>query len=258
MVTTGVLRDTIITLADGTRRHGYFLAAATATTHTALLVHGYKDNALSMMHIGYMYQHEMGYNILLPDLWAHGESPGDAIGMGWNERREVLEWARLGAAMWGTDSVAVEMVLHGISMGAATVMNVSGEQVPSFVKAIVEDCGYTSAWAEFSGQLREQFGLPEFPLLYSTSLLCRVCYGWSFGEDSPVSQVAVSKLPMLFIHGDSDDFVPTAMVHELYGVHPGPKRLWLAPGSAHARSYSDHPEEYTRQVKSFLAPYIKD
>ncbi len=258
VVNNKVLRDTVITLADGTQRHGYFMAADSATTRTALLVHGYKDNAMSMMHIGYMYHHDMGYNIVLPDLWAHGESPGENIGMGWNERHEVIEWARVAASMWGNDSTSTQMVLHGISMGAATVMNVSGENVPGFVKAFVEDCGYTSAWDEFSGQLHEQFGLPEFPLLYSTSMLCKVCYGWSFGEDSPVSQVAKSKLPMLFIHGDNDDFVPTAMVHEVYAAHPGPKQLWLAPGSAHAQAYSDHPQEYTQQVKSFLAKYIKE
>ena len=63
---------------------------------------------------------------------------------------------------------------------------------------------------------------------------------------------------MLFIHGDSDDFVPTAMVHELYQAKPEPKQLWLAPGSAHARAYSDHPAEYTRLVRDFVARWIEE
>lgn len=242
------LLDTTITLPDGTTRHGYYMPADSAATRTAVLVHGYKDCALSMLQIGYMYNHDMGYNILLPDLWAHGESPGDVIGMGWNERHEVIHWSEVAHTMFHCDT----LVLHGISMGGATVMNVSGEQLPPYIRAIVEDCGYTSVWDEFSGELHEQFGLPQFPLMYTTSALCKLRYGWTFGEAAPVKQIAKSKVPMLFIHGDDDTFVPTAMVHKVYAAHPGPKQLWLAPGSAHARAYSDHPTDYTHQVQSFL------
>ncbi len=245
---SGALRDTVITLKDGTSRHGYYLRADRPTGRTAVLVHGYKDCALLMLHLGCMYHRDLGYNVVLPDLWSHGESEGDYIGMGWNERHEVIEWTEVASSLMQSDTI----VLHGVSMGGATVMNVSGERLPASVKAIIEDCGYTSAWDEFSGQLKEQFGLPAFPLLYTTSALCRVRYGWSFGEDSPREQVKRCRVPMLFIHGDKDDFVPTAMVHEVYASHPGKKQLWLAPGSEHARAYSDHPEEYTRRVKAFL------
>lgn len=256
IVASGALRDTTITLADGTSRHGYFLPADSATTRTAVLVHGYKDCALSMLHIGCMYHRDLGYNILLPDLWAHGESPGDHIGMAWNERHEVLQWVAVADSMFRGSSPATTMVLHGISMGGATVMNVSGEPLPPCVKAIVEDCGYTSVWDEFTAQLSDQFGLPRFPLLYTTSLLCKLRYGWSFGEAAPVEQVKKCKVPMLFIHGDDDDFVPTAMVHQVYAAHPGKKQLWLAPGSAHAKAYSDHPQEYTQLVQSFLSTTV--
>ena len=136
-------------------------------------------------------------------------------------------------------------------------MNVSGEQLPPYIRAIVEDCGYTSVWDEFSGELHEQFDLPQFPLLYTTSALCKLRYGWTFSEAAPVKQVAKSKVPMLFIHGDDDTFVPTAMVHKVYAAHPGPKQLWLAPGSAHARAYSDHPTDYTHQVQSFLNTTVR-
>ena len=253
IVASGTLRDTTITLTDGTTRHGYYLPAHTAATRTAVLVHGYKDCALSMMHIGCMYHRDLGYNILLPDLWAHGESTGDHINMGWNERHEVLQWVQVAHTMFHCDT----LVLHGISMGGATVMNVSGEPLPPCIKAIVEDCGYTSVWDEFTAQLDDQFGLPQFPLMYTTSLLCKLRYGWTFGEASPVEQVKKCKVPMLFIHGDDDDFVPTAMVHQVYAAHPGKKQLWLAPGSAHARAYSDHPQEYTQRVKAFLSTVIQ-
>lgn len=110
----------------------------------------------------------------------------------------------------------------------------------------------TSVWDEFACQLREQFGLPPFPLMYTTSALCGAVNGWRFGEASPLAQVARCRRPMLFIHGDADRFVPTEMVYSLYAAKPGPKQLWIGRGSAHAMSYADHPVEYTRVVADFV------
>lgn len=257
IVACNALHDTTIVLDDGTRRHAYYMAADSATTRTAVIVHGYKNAAFMMLQIGYLYHHDLGYNILLPELQAHGESDGESIGMGWNERFEVLRWIAVADSMFSCSSASTQMVLHGISMGGATVMNVSGEKLPPCVKAIVEDCGYSSAWDELAHQLNAQFGLPAFPLMHTTSALCRVKYGWWIGDCMPVAQVKKATVPMLFIHGDNDDFVPTAMVHEVYAAHPGPKQMWIAPGSTHAKSYTDHPTQYTQQVHTFLTPYIK-
>ena len=199
---------------------------------------------------------QLRFNILLPDLSAHGQSTGDHIGMGWNERYEVEKWIDVATSMWPGDSVPPRVVLHGISMGAATVMTTAGDSLPPCVKAVVEDCGYTSVWDEFSGQMREQFGLSEFPILYTSSALCRLRYGWSFGEASPLKQVARCHLPMLFIHGGNDTFVPTEMVHRLYAAKPEPKQLWVAPGSEHARAFTDHAEDYERVLRQFLNTYF--
>lgn len=149
------------------------------------------------------------------------------------------------------------MVLHGISMGAATVMCVSGERLPDYVKCFVEDCGYTSVWDEFEHELDSQFHLPAFPLLYTTSLQCKLRYGWSFGEASPLRQVARCHKPMLFIHGDRDTYVPFAMMQRLYDAKPEPKQMWIARGSIHAMSFRDHPLEYARRVRLFVDQYIR-
>lgn len=250
------LRDTTVEIG-GVAAHAWYLRADSATHHVALLVHGYKDTGLSMLHIAYLYHHDMGMNVLLPDLPAHGHTPGDHIDMGWAaDCKHVLRWIEVADDMFRGVAAQSNMVLHGISMGASTVMNVAGSIPPACVRCVVEDCGYTSAWDEFSAQLGQQFGLPEFPLMYTTSALCRLRYGWAFGEANSLEQVAHSSLPMLFIHGDNDDFVPTAMVHELYEAKPQPKQLWLAPGSIHARAYSDHPAEYTRLVRDFVAQWM--
>ena len=135
-------------------------------------------------------------------------------------------------------------------------MMVSGELQPSYVKCFVEDCGYTSVWEQFEGELKVQFNLPAFPLLHVANWLCKLKYDWSFSEASAVEQLKKANLPMLFIHGDQDDFVPTSMVYDLYDAKPEPKELWVVAGVDHAHSYRDNKEEYTGKVKEFVGKYI--
>lgn len=250
---TSALKDTFLINQEGKKLHAYYVAAPESTQRTAVIVHGYTDNAIRMFMIAYLYNHDLGFNVLLPDLQYHGESEGEAVRMGWKDRLDVMEWMQLANDLFGGNT---RMVVHGISMGAATTMMVSGEKQPEYVKCFVEDCGYTSVWEQFSKELDEQFGLPEFPLLYVADVLCRIRYGWSFKEASPLKQVAKCELPMLFIHGDQDKFVPTWMVYPLYDAKPGSKQLWIASGSEHAFSYRDHRETYTAQVSDFVNRYV--
>lgn len=243
----------IISQQNGTALHAIYMPAVVPNSKTALMVHGYGCCSLDMIHIAYIYHHVLGMNVLMPDLYGHGESMGDHVNMGWLDRLDVLQWVTVADSLYGGNT---QMVMHGISMGGATVMMASGEQVPTCVRAYVDDCGYTSVWDEFAGELRARFSLPTFPLMYTTSWLCRQRYGWDFREANSMKQLAHCCLPMLFIHGDKDTFVPTRMVYELYRCKPQPKRIWISKGSKHARSYSDHPEEYTKQVTSFVKDYL--
>ena len=174
---TGALRDTVILGSEGERLHAIYAAAPRPTDRTAVIVHGYTDNAVRMLMIGYLYNRDLGCNILLPDLYYHGQSEGRAIRMGWKDRFDVLQWMDIANDIFGGDT---RMVVHGISMGAATTMMVSGEEQQPYVKCFVEDCGYTSVRDQFSKELKEQFGLPAFPLLDAASWLCGLKYGWTF------------------------------------------------------------------------------
>lgn len=252
--TTGALRDTFIINRKGRQLHAMFTSAAKPTDKTAVIVHGYTDNAIRMLMIGYLYNNDLNYNILLPDLQDNGLSEGPAIQMGWKDRLDVLNWMNIANDIFGKRT---QMVVHGISMGAATTMMVSGEAQQPFVKCFVEDCGYTSVWDEFSFQLKDMFGLPEFPLMYTTSWLCNAKYGWNFQEASSLEQVKKCSLPMFFIHGDADTYVPTRMVYPLYEAKSEPKELWIVPGATHAMSYKDYPQEYTERVKKFVGKYIR-
>ena len=241
------LRDTFVHMPRGERHHAYYIRHDNSQ-RIAIVLHGWRNCAINFMNIGRIYE-QMGFNVLMPDLHAHGLSEGDAIGMGWKERHDVLHWMNVASTLFDAN----DFVVHGVSMGAATTMNVSGEKMPACVKNIrfIEDCGYTSVWDEFSYELDEEFSLPPFPLLYTTSLLCQIKYDWSFTEAAPLEQVKRCRYPMLFIHGDNDTFVPSHMVHPLYEAKSGTKALWITKGTEHAKSYKDYPDDYVNHVKDF-------
>lgn len=240
------MQDLLQQNAEGHTLHAYWLPAPQPTSRTAILLHGYRNQALDMLHIAYMYS-QFGFNVLLPDFYGHGLSEGTHVRMGWRDRHDVLMWAHVADSLAG----GADITVHGISMGAATTMMVAGEN-PTGVVAYVEDCGYTSVWDEFESELRKRYGLPSFPLLHTCSALCWLLDGWTFGQASALEAVRRSRSPMLFIHGDADDFVPTRMAEPLYHAKSGTKELWLSPGVGHAASYDTYPAEYTSRVRSFL------
>lgn len=238
------LRDTFITMPNGERHHALYVR--NGGNKTALVIHGWRNNSINFLHLARLYEKELGYSVVIPDVHAHGLSEGDMIQMGWLDSKDMMEWIKI----FQTDT----MVVHGVSMGGATTMMMSAMEYPEGIKDIrfVDDCGYTSVWDEFSGELKNQFNLPEFPLLYTTSILCKLCYGWSFGEASAINEVKHSAYPMLFIHGGSDTFVPTEMVHRLYKSKPSNKELWITDGADHDESYLKYKDEYINKVKAFV------
>ena len=173
--------------------------------------------------------------------------------MGWHERRDIVKWA---ASIVQEDAQA-EILLFGLSMGAATVMMTSGEaDLPSNVKCIVEDCGYTSVYDEFAGQLKELYGLPPVPILNAFDVVCRIRAGYSVYEASAVEQVKKSHTPTLFIHGSADTFVPFWMLGEVYDAAACEKEKLVVPGAAHAESAETDPALYWDTVDAFVAGYM--
>ncbi|MCR5312619.1 MAG: alpha/beta hydrolase [Bacteroidaceae bacterium] len=244
------LRDTVIYAPDSTKLHAYFIQAPKQTVNTAVIVHGHRCCAVDMFHIAYMYNHDMKFNVLLPDLRAHGDSEGTHEQMGWLDRLDVMQWMEVANKRFGG---ATKMVVHGISMGAATTMMVSGEaNQPEYVKCYVEDCGYTDVWDEFSYVAKHDYHIPAFPFINIASHICKWKYGWDFKEASAINQVKKCTKPMLFIHGMSDTYVPTEMVYRLYSAKAKDKSIWTKRGVMHARMYHDYPKEYTHEVSQFV------
>jgi len=247
----GVLKDTFITGYRDFRIHACYVPAKdpSEAQGTAIVIHGYGDNHFVFLYLVRMYRDELNYNVLFPDLQYHGYSEGDHIQMGWYDRFDVEKWITVAHDIFQDDF----MVLHGVSMGGATVMMTSGDELPEYVKAFVEDCGYASVIMQFNNNRKQSFWFIPPDVLQSASLVTRNRYGWGFWEASSLKQLEKCDRPMLFIHGDSDDFVPTSHVYKNYEAKVnGYKELWIAEGAVHANSYAKHPMEYTQRVRDFL------
>ena len=237
---------------DGLKLKGYYIGAESPSMKTVILSHGYSSQGLWMGLYAKLY-HMMGYNVLMPDSRGHGSSQGNYIGFGWVDRKDYLKWIDYVIKKTGTD---VQIVLHGVSMGGATVLMTSGESLPSNVKAIVSDCAYTSVKDELSYQMMRMYHLPSFPLLNATSLITKVKAGFTFGEASALKQVKKSKTPTLFIHGGNDEFVPTSMVNELFEACSSEKELFIVPGAGHGAALTADPEGYASKVKDFTDKFL--
>lgn len=248
------LEEIVITSNDDLKLKGYYFEAKVPTNKTVIIAHGYTGKAKDMARFAKFYQEKLGYNVLMPDARGHGESEGDYIGFGWHERKDYVQWINYIIKKKGMDS---EILLHGVSMGGATVLMTSGENLPKQVKAIVEDCGYTSAEGVLEYQLKRMYNLPGFPIVNSTSLLTKLKSGYTFSEASALEQVKKAKLPIMFIHGEKDSFVPFEMVYELYKAANTEKELYVVPDAEHANAYDINPTLYEEKVTNFITKYIK-
>ena len=179
LLTESNYTDETLTSFDNLNLHAYKVLNQNDSNKWVITVHGYTSEGINMSSYAKNY-YDIGYNVLIPDLRSHGLSEGDYIGMGWDDRLDIIDWINTILEY----NPNAEIVLHGVSMGAATVSMVSGEDLPSNVKAIVADCGYTSVWDEFAYQLDDLFSLPEFPILNVSSLVAKVRAGYFLGEAS--------------------------------------------------------------------------
>ncbi len=240
-----------ITSHDGLKLKGILVYAPQPSKKTVIAIHGYKNCGINEYGSYIRNYHEMGFNVLVPDDRAHGVSEGKFIGFAWLDRRDCIGWINYIVDKFGEDS---SILLHGISMGSATVMNASGEKdFPKQVKAVVSDCGYSCAWNQFKHVLKRNFHLHAFPILYIANAINKIVCGYDFKESSSVNQLKNSKVPFLFIHGGDDDFVPTEMVHEVYEACASEmKEVHVFDGAAHAESYYVCHDEYLKVLKTFI------
>ena len=245
-------KDKYITSFDNLKLHSYEVINENKTDKWAIVVHGYTSEG-NLLSSKAKYFYEMGYNVLVPDLRGHGNSQGDYIGMGWDDRLDIMDWIDYIVE----NNPNAEIALHGTSMGSATVLMVSGEKLPENVKAIVADCGYTSVWDEFSYQLKSLFNLPSFPVMNLSNMVTMVRAGYSLKDASAIDQVKKATVPILYVHGDEDDFVPYYMMDELYNATNSTKEKLTVEGAEHAKADLVNPQLYWSTIYDFLGQYVK-
>lgn len=236
---------------DGLKLKGILVCAEQPSKKTVVAIHGYKSCGINEYCTYIRMYHEMGFNVIVPDDRSHGESEGKFIGFAWHDRRDCIGWINYALDRFGEDS---SVMLHGISMGSATVMNASGESdFPVQVKAVISDCGYSTAWKQFKHVLKRNFHLPSFPVMYVANMFNILLNKYNFNDNCPVKQVAKASVPIMFIHGGDDDFVPTEMVNEVYNACTSKvKELHIFPGAAHAESYYVCHDDYVKVLKAFV------
>ena len=190
----------------------------------------------------------LGHSALIVDQRGSGRSEGNTITFGINEHKDCLRWAAFAAAHFGPD---VKIILTGISMGAATVLMASDKDLPENVIGILADCGFSSARV-IIGKAIEEMGLP-IPLVYPFIKLGAKLFGhFDLEADSPLKSVKNSRLPIIFFHGEADDFVPCDMSRELYELCASKKNILTVPGAAHGLSYPAAPEKYLSAMREFF------
>lgn len=240
--------EDVYIMSDSLRLHGKLFK--NPGTKYAIVCHGYTSKAKHMA--GFVNKfYSLGYNVLAVDARAHGDSEGTKIGMGWVERFDVIEWIKYIISL----EPDAQIILHGVSMGASTVLMASGEELPKNVKAIIADCGYTSEWDEFR-QEADVLHIPWFPVLNASSAISKVRDGYDFKQASAVEQVKKSHIPTLFIHGSKDELVPYGMLNELYSAANCEKEILTIQGAGHALSSSVAPELYWNTVETFLKKHL--
>ncbi|MEN1968591.1 alpha/beta hydrolase [Lentibacillus sp. N15] len=243
-----------MTSYDGLTLKAYYLKAKQPTTKTVILAHGYLGSGKDMGLYARYYHDALGYNVLMPDARGQGESEGDYIGFGWHDRLDYADWADLMIDKLGDNA---QIVLHGVSMGAATVLMTSGENLPDNVKAIVSDSAYTSVRDMFAYQMKRMYHIPSFPVLPTTSLVTKMEAGYWLTEASALDQVKKATVPILYIHGNADKFAPARMSEELYKNTKSDAELMIVDGAGHAESFVLAQDKYEAKLQEFLGKYVE-
>lgn len=239
--------DSMVNRQHLTLKGWYYTHPERATHQWAILCHGFGGRHEEMYDKAPFFD-QLGFNIFMADAQGHGQSEGDYIQMGYLDRLDIVDWIQV---LLRRDPEA-QIVLYGISMGGATVMMTAGEPLPANVKAIIEDCGYTSVADEFRYQLKQLYHVPSWPLITTFGWLVRWRLHWRLKAASSLEALKQSRVPMLFFHGDADTFVPASMLDQNYAVAPTPKAKMLVAGAQHGMAALTAGDTYWHFVWQFL------
>lgn len=243
-------RSVRIAAEDGAELAALEFACTPESSRWVVLAHGYGGCGREMM-LYARHWAELGFNLLVPDMRGHGESAGRFVGMGWLDRRDLVTWVRWLVRERGE---GVRVVLHGHSMGGASVCLAAGEaDLPGQVRAVVSDCAFANAWGSLAG-VCEQAGLPEHPTLDLADVVLR-CHrgGYALERADARAGVGHARVLMLFVHGARDALVPPTDAARLHDACKSESELLVVEGAGHCESCLANPDVYWSAVRRLLA-----
>lgn len=244
-----------LTSENGEKLKALYIKPSSPSKTAVLLSHGHKSSSTGDIAIFVDFYRAKGYHVFLVDHRASGDSEGTFVSFGYFEERDIVKWTYKIKAIVGDDC---NILLHGVSMGSAAVMMAAADpDLPSNVKMAVADCGYTSAYEQLRYVFREHHVIEE-PAVSVVNEMTKKIVGYDLKDASPIDAVAHTSLPILFIHGDSDDYVPAYMVQQLYDACTSKvKDLVIIPGAGHVESYVKNRDLYEKKVNEFIEKTIK-
>lgn len=214
----------------------------------SIIFHGYRSNIGTDCNGGYYLSVKNGYNVLVVYQRGHRESGGKTITFGVKERYDCLDWISYVNERFGEET---PILLMGLSMGAATVLMAAGLDLPSNVKGIMADCGFSSPKEILQEVIRKM----KYPLritYFFVRMSARIFGQFDPEEASAVEALKDAKVPVLIIHGDDDRFVPSRMSRENYDACASAKEILIVPGAGHGLSYCVDAKAYEKAVQDFI------
>ncbi|MEG1520545.1 MAG: alpha/beta hydrolase [Clostridia bacterium] len=238
---------------DGLKLVGRIYASEQKSNVVVLACHGCRSSGVSEFAFHSQYYHKKGFDMLLVDNRACGDSEGKYMTYGLKEARDNMLWIKYILNRYGDD---VKIILHGISMGAATVLIMSGMDLPKNVVGIISESSYTSAFDEFKHQMKSALNMSPFPFLYTMNLMGILIAKCSYRKVSPLEAVKKSRTKTLFMHGGNDNYVPIEMDEKLVEACAADAELHIVDGCIHARCYQTKPDECEELFNSFIAKIL--
>ena len=245
--------DVYITSFDGLKLHGTLIRNGDSKK-LIIQAHGFRSTPKGSFSGSLPYFYGQGLNILLIDLRAHAKSEGTYITYGVHERLDLRDWVYFAMETLGTD---IDIVLDGISMGATTVLMASALDLPENVRGLIADSGFTSPYDIFVEVLEHTFHAKPFPILHICSLMAEYKANFDFKGASTLDAMAENEIPVLFIHGEEDDFVPIEMSEANFEACKGEKYFVRIPGAKHGCGYLLDRETCERAMTDFFAKILQ-
>ena len=231
---------------DGLNLYGKFYEYAPGAT-VELMFHGYRGSAERDLCGGVQRCFSLGHSAFVVDQRTSGMSGGRVITFGLREQEDCLRWVDFCIKEFGKD---VKIILTGISMGAATVLMAAGRELPEQGVGILADCGYTSAKKIICKCIR-QLHLNDKLLYPFIRIGAQLFGGFDPNKADATAALATCQKPVIFYHGDDDDFVPCSMSEENHAACPAPKRFVVMPGAGHGLCYLVDAQGYLAALKEF-------